>query len=666
MLKRFFLVFALLFLGVSGINVLPVQAAAPGKFVEADCKYEFDLDFYEIPTVVCGYLTVPSNHAEPNGKELRLGVVIFKAENPLPDPVFMAQGGPGGSTIDTYANILLTREAFRGNRDFVLLEQRGTLRSKPALYCREYDDLVLQYLDVDLPLDEFNRMYLETMLQCRERLVAQGAQLSDFDSYENARDIEALRLALGYEKINLYGVSYGSLLAQHYMRLYPGSLRSVILDGVVAPQNNIFLDSPANQQRAFRHLFDSCAADEACNRHYPNLEKVFYGLVDQLDANPVRLTLRDNKTQQSHPAILDGYALQGILFQSLYASDFARTAPHLLYSAKQGDYAVLSAFVSLVTFDRTMSYGMYFSVMCAEDADFAASDLDLSKLEPRIAEFNRTSAVDALEFCNHWNVEALGPETDQEISSDIPTLLLSGSFDPVTPASNAQLAAAGLSRSYLYEFPRGGHGQLFDSDCADSVIGAFWENPSQAPDASCITQSQEPLFYGHGSLVFLPFVLRIINADLWLLLEGGVLALAALFLASSIFVLPLIWLVRLFNPAQNRPRPALVLYFSGGLAWLNTLVIGLFLGIVAYIFFDMALNYDNLVIYGFYASTRPVFLLPWLSLLLTVGMLALLVVGWRSQAWSIWRKLYYTFLSLSALVCVAALAWWQMFGVLFS
>ncbi|MFZ6028483.1 MAG: alpha/beta fold hydrolase [Chloroflexota bacterium] len=639
----------------------PALAEAAGNFEEVDCAAEFDL-FGNVAGLVCGYLTVPSNHDIPDGKLIRLGVVIFEAENALPDPVFLAQGGPGGSTIDAFSVYLLGPQAsMRTDRDFVLLEQRGTRHSEPALYCDEYDELAMEYLDEDLPQEEFTKKYLAALRQCRQRLDAAGITLSDFDSYQNARDIEALRLALGYGKINLYGVSYGSLLAQHYMRLFPDSLRSVILDAVVAPQQNFLLDVAYHENRVFQHLFDSCAADPVCERDYPDLENVFYALIEKLNADPVHLSLRDPETSQRYTALLDGDGFNSVMYQTLYVADFVRTAPYLIYAVEGGDYTAFSTILSLLTFDRSMSYGMYYSVMCAEDADFTPDDMILSDIHPYIAGFHRNDAAEFLEICEDWDVEPLGRAVDEAVQHDLPVLLLSGGFDPITPSEYAEIAAASLTNSYQVEFPRGAHGQLFDGGCADSIVQAFWQNPGQAPDTACVAEQSTPAFISRDGLLPLPLLSRLLGLDPLLLPEAVLFALAWLGGFSSVFILPVAWAVQFFKrrKADTTARPALLLRFAGLAALLHSLTVLVFGGLMIKILLDRL--YDNLLVFGFHASVWPVFLLPWIALLLTLAMLVIVLAGWRSPAWSIWRKGYYTFVFLSGLACVGTLVYWRLF-----
>jgi len=638
----------------------PMQAGSP-NLQETTCMVDLPPGLAAGRDVLCYYLTVPARYDDPQGKTIRLAVVVIKASDfaPYPDPIFFAQGGPGGSTIDFYTSYLFGNHRLARNRDFVLLEQRGTLHSEPALYCHEFDEYSLETLNLVLEDDEAQRRSREALLGCAERLRADGISLADFNSVENARDIESLRLALGYDSINLYGVSYGTLLAQHYMRLYPESLRSVVLDGVVPAEVNLFVGLIRHEDRAFRYFFDSCQADPVCNQHYPNLEQVFYETVRKMDENPASIMIRDLDTDIEHPALLDGQSFYGTAFQMLYDQTLARLMPRIIYDAQRGDFEMISKILSFFVFDRTMSYGMYYSVMCAEDGFFDPQDVDYSGIQPEIVEFNQDNPELILQACADWNVPLLpDEEVNRPVQSDVPTLLLSGGFDPVTPESYARMVAGNLSNAYQVLFPWGAHGQLFDSACSDHIIQDFWEAPSRAPDTACLADYQSPTFFAPRDLIILPLTFKLLRLDDGVL--PGVFGLLGLLvvLGSAWVFLPLAWFVSLFRSQDTEaPQPGCLLRLASPLALLNGALLTIFL--VAYVAVVIAyLDGDSqlLLFFGLPGEARPLFILPLLSLLATLGMVALALQGWFSDAWHILRKLYYSLLALSAVLALVLLA----------
>lgn len=683
----------LLILSASSFMPLAQGAKAAPKaqsnaFQTAPCMFELPAGVVEGTDVVCGYLTVPAEHANPDGPTIQLAVAILKSPEPnsKPDPLFLAQGGPGGSTIETYATPLLTNSILRTDRDIVLFDQRGTLYSRPALSCSEIDRLTSDTLEKVLTREEGERLNLLALAACRQRLAQEGVNLSDFDSLENAADIEALRQALGYDQINLYGVSYGTLLALHYMRNYPGSLRSVILDGVVPPQTNFILGSGKTMDQSFTRLFETCRQNEACNRQYPELEKTFLDLVEQLNQNPARIKMTDPETGTTYnQAAIDGDTFLSAIFQFLYVSDLIPALPRMIYDARQGNFAVFARILSILVFDRTMSYGMYYSVVCAEDADFTPADHNLEGVRPIIADLEARTPQSLLEICQNWSVEPLDSQVDLPVQSAIPTMLLSGGFDPITPPEYAETVASTLSNSFNYVFPSGGHGQMLDGDCADNMILEFLANPASPPDSSCTQSQPAPNYITSQNVIDLPVVLKLLNLEPAALFGLALIFLSLFFLWTSALIFPLAWLIKRSRPkittmtvdsANNSaldwqdiqpalpPQPApnfpLLLRISSWLPVLASACLSLFWISFITTLVIMVSNNDNRLFYGLSREAGAWFILLFLFVLLSLLMFAAAWMGWAKQYGPLWRRLYFTLLSLAALAILIVLISWNM------
>lgn len=666
------------------------------RFEPAACMFDMPAGLQEGQDVDCGWLIVPEEYENPQGPTIRLAVAVLRSQaaDPEPDPLVMAQGGPGGSTIDTYLQaIALIAPHLRANRDIILFDQRGTLNSEPALLCPEALDLTIEYLDQDLPDEEIYRLSLESMLACRDRLLDEGVNLSAFDSVENAADVESLRLALGYDQINLYGVSYGTLLAQHVMRLYPEGLRSVVLDSVVPTNVNFLTEAGQTRHRSFQGLFDACRRDESCNASYPNLEDVFYEQIERLNENPARVTLTDPETQERYPALIDGDTLRSAVFQMMYITDLIPFMPKVIYDARAGNFDFLARIYSVLVFDRTMSLGMYYTVMCAEDADFTPADVNVEGLPEKIAEDERTGGEFFLRTCEAWNVEPLGPEVDEPVTSEIPTLLLSGQLDPITPPEYADEVASRLPNHYSVVMPWGGHGSVTSTQCADNMMLEFLDNPNQAPDSSCVNALADIEFITRATLIRLPIIGSLMNLENGTAPQLLLYFLALLFLLTALVVYPIVWLVRLFS--GQRPAPAAVpvqepavpdaasydpnwkdlrndaanasdvrrpgLYrFAPWLAVLTALLLLAFTILLVAVLVNLSLTFDYRILLGLPGSARPIFVLPVLAGLLTLVMLAAVVIGWSRRAGSAAGRIYFTLLSLAAVVCLAVLGIWGM------
>jgi pimeloyl-ACP methyl ester carboxylesterase len=480
-------------LGVMGLAVQPTPVSVYAqdddvpRFEPAACMFELPDGAVEGENLECGYLVVPEEHANPTGPTIRLAVAIAKStgDNPAPDPLVMEQGGPGGSSIDAFIEELFgSISVLRQDRDVIILEQRGTLYSEPALVCPEIFELAVEVLEQDLTYLEESALSDATLLECRERLISEGINLNAFDTVENAADIADLATALQLQQINLYGVSYGTMLALHALRDYPEILRSVTIDAVVPLQTNFITEVPQSANRAFRVLFDNCAADPACSTAMPNLEADFYALVAELNENPITFPVIDPDSGDVYDAVLNGDRLVGIYFQLLYATSVLSYLPKTVYDIQNGNTGFLSLVVPFLELDRTFADVMYYTVVCAEDADYVVEDYDFEGVDPvLVALFGEDTILGA---CAQFEIEQLEAYVDDPVTSDVPVLVLNGEYDPITPPAFGEAAAETLSNSYIYTFPGVGHGSVFGGDCPLSMFVNFLNNPEVEPDSTCI------------------------------------------------------------------------------------------------------------------------------------------------------------------------------------
>jgi len=633
-----------------------LQTKVP-RFEPAACMFAVPFGLTEGKDLECGNLVTPQEHAKPDGPTMRLAVAIIKSTRAdhSAEPLVMAQGGPGGKTIDTFLYLAIS-SPIREDRDIVLFDQRGTGYSQPALPCPEINDLMLEMLDERLTTEESNRQYNEAALKCRQRLLDEGADLGAFDSYENAADIENLRAALGYDQINLYGVSYGTLLALHTMARYPEALHSVILDSVVPPSINFIVEAPRTADRAYTQLFEACKADPDCQAAYPGLEQRFSTLVEHLNENPMTIELLDPNTRVRHPALITGDSLVWNLFQLFYVSNFIPAIPGIIGELEKGNSGPLEGALSFIVFDRSVNYGMYYSVTCAEDADFDPSQVSYADIRPEIAKDQIESLKATKALCQAWQAPELGPGADEPVTSDIPTLVMSGRFDPITPPAFGEKAAETLSHSYTVTFPNSGHGVIGTSDCADGMMRAFLQNPGEAPDSTCIATIPAESFVTPGSVVNLPLVtmtIDILGQNPLAVIGLIAFVLAALGLLSAVAIYPLAWFIGLFT-RKDLPRPAVPL--NARLAsWLAVLAAFLLTGFLVLLVVAAGASFVNLnaeMLFGLPESWRWIFILPPVFALLSILLFVISLGAWRGSYWHPWRKLYLTFISLCGLALV--------------
>lgn len=436
----------------------------------------------------CGYLVVPEDRTRPDSPRIRLHVAIFRSRtgNPLPDPVVHLAGGPGSSSLEVAGYMLAQGlDTILDRRDFVLFDQRGTGFSQPRLDCTEREAVTPLILDGSLTPDEVHQAVLEAFRGCRGRLLAQGVDLSAYHSAASAADLNDLRLALGYERLNLYAVSYGTRLALTLMRDYPRAVRSAVLDSTYPLQVNLYTALAPNAERAFNAFFNRCAADPSCSASYPDLRLVFYGLVDELNAQPVFVSLSVGGAERT--VKLDGGLLIDVLFVGLYNPSVTASMPQMIFDIRRGEYGILRRRLALY-FDTGSALGMQMAVQCAEEFPFSTAEEAFSAgrgVQPQIAAFFPESVQPLFAVCREWTTTPPDPRENLPVSSDLPALLLAGEVDPITPPEWGRMVDNDLANAYFYEFPGNGHWVTRSSRCALQRALAFWEHPTVDPGFVC-------------------------------------------------------------------------------------------------------------------------------------------------------------------------------------
>lgn len=480
----------------------PIATGIP-RFQPGACPFTLGSAFVEGRNVTCGFLVVPEDRANTQSPTIQVAVAVFKtpSANPAPDPIIFLQGGPGGRIIKDFAGLItahtLDLETQFGNHDLVLIDQRGTGFSQPSLQCQEAVDLQFQ-TDVDLTPAQQVDVYYKALSACRARLVKAGVNLNAYTTASDAADIHDLIHVLGYQQVDLYGVSYGTRLALEVMRAFPQGIRSVVLDSTVPAQLRLITSIPSSLARVFGVLFRGCAADPACSSKYPQLDQVFYSLVGDLNASPIRFQTQDTNTGKQYTVLFKGDDLVNLLFTGFYVTDAIPILPEMIYQVKQGDYThLLSLLYGTLIFDDSVSIGMYYSVECAEDTAFVApQDLTTAAqaYPPQIRADQLISLQGELSDCRLWNVRSAAPSEGDPVTSAIPTLVLESEYDPITPPTNGALAAKTLTHSYSFLFPGTGHGAFLFNTCPTAVVLAFESDPARKPEGGCIATMGEPRF----------------------------------------------------------------------------------------------------------------------------------------------------------------------------
>lgn len=448
------------------------QGTVPGTGKLAPCELGIEGD------ARCGVFRVPENRDARTGT-VDVHFVVLKALDPAAkkdDAIIFFQGGPGVAVTADAAMLAEDAAALRQRRDILLVDFRGTGRSG-ALPC-----------DVPYPgglESRFGTVFpKDHIAACATRLAAR-ADLTWYRTDPTIDDLEELRRWLGYAALNLNGGSFGSREAQVYMRRYPASVRTAILNSVVPLDRSSYLYTAPLLQQAIETVFVDCRADDACRDAYPEIEARFREVIERLDRAPPTVDVEGRKVTFSRGDF--AYALRGLLYNR------SAEVPYWIDRAWQGDWQPIAEYY----LERTdwvagePGTGYHFSTLCAEDL----SRITAHEIE---AVSDKTFEGGHLirgyrDACELWPAAPLPDGFAEPVRSDIPTLLISGSRDPVTPARVANEVADGLPNSVSVVVPGAGHG--VGGPCITSLEVQLIESGSiEGLDTSCIETVPSPPF----------------------------------------------------------------------------------------------------------------------------------------------------------------------------
>lgn len=450
-------------------------AAGAGAFQPGPCPFEPEVAV----EVECGWLAVPESRTGLSDDRIEVAVAILRtpAADPAPDPVVFLHGGPGGVALEEHWAWLSELDRWEDHpilatRDLVLVDQRGTGHSRPVLACGEDEDTDA----------------------CHDRLVAAGITLAAYTTPENAADLAALREALGYDAWNLLGSSYGTRLAAAIVRDHPEGVRSIILDGVypldVVPAYHAY---PANTVAAFSELFDLCAEQPACEAAYGDLAVLFEEAVTETDATPG----------------FEAYELIDAMFSAMYGTEQLVDVPWALALAAQGGIedalAVLDGGDGGTPRGREPdpsadAAGKFHAIECREEHVFTEEQVvgeELARLADQavpglLLESLGADVFAAVELCRGWDVGQAAPDELLPLDTTVPALVFSGRFDPITPPLWGRQVADRLPNATFVLLPSVSHAAVLEDACADRLLAAFLDDPTEPLDASCVAAATPP------------------------------------------------------------------------------------------------------------------------------------------------------------------------------
>ena len=465
---------------------VPVQAAVPAEapLSLSTCQIEHPLQL-AVVAAECGVLWVAENPRQPGARHipLRIARVPAISRAKRPDPLFVLAGGPGQAAGAFYVTVAGAFARILRERDIVLIDQRGTGDSN-RLDCKVDEDF-MSHSSAD-QIDAATRACLASL--------APRADVAYYTTSLAVEDLERVRAALGYARINLYGSSYGTRVAQHYLRHYPQRVRSVILDGVVPVEAALGASAALDAQAALDAVLARCAGERACHGAFGDPAQDYHAVRAALSARAIRLNVPDPSSGVPTALEFGPEELATVLRLGTYSSDYAALLPLLLHEAgARENYTPLAAQFLMIerAYGQSVAAGMHNSVVCAEDVPFFdPRDVERTR---QAAPYLGTTQIEGLKaLCRLWPRGPVDADLHAPLESEVPALLLSGSADPVTPPAGARAAARAFphSRSLLLEGL--GHGQL-TVPCMDRVMAQFVAEASvEQLDASC-TRNARPL-----------------------------------------------------------------------------------------------------------------------------------------------------------------------------
>jgi pimeloyl-ACP methyl ester carboxylesterase len=470
-------------LSCAALAPLLSRPGAPGQIVLRPCR------FANHPSeLLCGKYEVYEDRAAKTGRTITLNILIVPALTaaPAPDPVFFLAGGPGqgAARIARAGEDPLMRE-LRRERDLVFIDQRGTGDSK-RLGCTDPADraLLQNYFREVFPF--------ETISACRQTL-ERNADLKFYSTPMAMADMEKVRVALGYDKINLYGVSYGTLSAMEYLRRYSNHVRTAMLAGVATPAAKLPLQFAKGAQHAMDKLIEDCAADESCRSAFPGLKDTFASLLNAFAEGPARFALTRQLPKTKQPVSMSRGVFAERLRLMLYDHSSASLVPFLIHRAAQGDWLPFGQVAVRPTFAPayTLALGTYLTITCSESVAFTGAE-EIS--EQTAGTFLGDYRIRRHQLaCAEWPRDDIPSDYFVPVKSDVPVLMLSGDLDPATPMEFGKAAVAHLTNGRQVLLRNTPHS--YTSACARALTVEFIARGSaENLDATCAERIRRPRF----------------------------------------------------------------------------------------------------------------------------------------------------------------------------
>ena len=432
--------------------------------------------------VQCGTLAVPENYAKANGEKITINFVVLPAidNSKAQQPLMFLAGGPGQAAAELSGQIYTGFNEIRKTRDLLLIDQRGTGKSHP-LQCEE-----------SVEIDPYTSMPEDFSITDIEQCLAQlTGDLSQYNSENAIRDFDAVRAALGYQQVHLYGGSYGTRAGLVYMRMFPESLKSVVLDSVGPIEVPIGLFGQSAEQ-SFVKLLDNCQNDSKCAQQYPELAQEFADISAKLALAPITVEIAHPRLGTTTEFTISRDKFISTLQMQLYSMQTRSLVPLLIHQAYLGDYKPLAGLIAQSDGGMGIYIGLHFNIVCNEDFPKISDTMKATDAENSFAKGMSLEMVG--KACSVWPKYQPSADFYQTVTANIPTLILSGDLDPVTPASNGEISHENLPNSHHIISKNNAH-IVASTTCGISIVNEFLAlQTPKALDESCLEELPEESF----------------------------------------------------------------------------------------------------------------------------------------------------------------------------
>jgi pimeloyl-ACP methyl ester carboxylesterase len=432
--------------------------------------------------VQCGIYVTPENYAKPDGTKIDINFVVLPAIDNSTEklPLMFLAGGPGQAAVELSAQIYRGFSEIRKTRDLILIDQRGTGKSHP-LQCED-----------SLEMDPYTSLPEDFSLADIEQCIAQlKGDLSQYNSENAIRDFDAVRAALGHQQVHIYGGSYGTRAGLVYMRMFPKSLKSVVLDSVGPIEVPIGLFGKSVEQ-SFIKLVENCQNEESCATRYPELAKEFTAITNKLSQAAVTVEIAHPRLGTKTAFTISKNKFISSIQMQLYSMETRSLVPLLIHQAYLGNYMPLAGIIAQSEGGMGIYIGLHFNIVCNED--FAKISADMKAVDADNNFAKGMSLVMVGKVCAAWPTYQPSADFYQTVTADIPTLIMSGELDPVTPASNGEKSHVNLPNSHHIISKNNAH-IVASTTCGIKIVNEFLEKKTPKElDESCLEEIPEESF----------------------------------------------------------------------------------------------------------------------------------------------------------------------------